>query len=290
MTKFHILLLAFSLLTSSTIYAQNIDFTDERLKTFLINENCVDLDNDDSPDRNADLNGDNEIQESEALAINALKIGDFPDSYYITSLEDLTHFSELSTLIIIHNDSLTEVSSLNMENLSFLWISSCRSLKHIDISDLTNIEDLRIEDIDSLDYLNIQNGNHPDGIFSLFYTEDIAYACVDSIADEYEEVSFHMRQGLLPSINCTPLNNHEPNLANEGITLYPNPTSGVINIDSHQEKLLSFTIFDTRGIQIPERYTDMNEIDISTLPSGVYIFHFETEDGLIVSKRVLKLE
>ena len=52
-----------------------------------------------------------------------------------------------------------------------------------------------------IEYLNLKNGNHPDGIFSLFYTENIKEACVDTFAAEYNEVAWHMaKDGVLDTV------------------------------------------------------------------------------------------
>lgn len=58
------------------------------------------------------------------------------------------------------------------------------------------------EDVFDIDYLNLKNGSFASNTFSLFYSENIQYACVDSIAAEYNEVQQHIAIGETLSINC----------------------------------------------------------------------------------------
>lgn len=209
--------------------AQILNFTDLELKSYLVNENSIDTNQNGSADISVDLNMDGEIQLSELQSFDSLEIGYFSNSYTIKSLQDLSGF-HFKYLKVLYNDSLTNFSNLQLDSLTYLWIGECYHLKHIDISDLAAIQNLRIEGINRIDYLNLQNGSVPSGTFSLFYSEDIQYACVDSIAKEYNQVAFHMAAGQLPTINCwTNLTTID---ATPSVTLFPNPSNQFITIES----------------------------------------------------------
>jgi hypothetical protein len=108
------------LLASSGSFAQNIAFTDLKLKAFLVNEICSDTNQDSIPDATADANADGEIQVSEALGVVHLEFEDFSaPRYWIKSVADLSHFENLQRLILIHNDSLAEFSHLGLDSLTF---------------------------------------------------------------------------------------------------------------------------------------------------------------------------
>ena len=266
--------------------AQNIDFTDLNLKQFLINENCIDLDDDGYPDINADLNNDGEIQLSEALNITNLTFNYFPDNYHVASVQDLSLFANLQELFIFHFDSLEEFSLIGLDNLTRLLLSSCLSLKHIDISDLNTLDNLRIEDIADLDYLNLQNNNFPSEVFSLFYTENIQYACVDDISEEYNEVLFHMAPGVLPSIECNlGVLNQEANI---GFVVYPNPTNGILKIDSTTFESFQAIVFDVNGREVYSMNENNKVIDLSFLSSGVYFLQLKMTHYSII-KRIIKI-
>jgi hypothetical protein len=57
-----------------TGYDQIINFPDANFKNALVNTKCVDLDKDGEGDADADLNNDGEIDVSEALKVNSLRI------------------------------------------------------------------------------------------------------------------------------------------------------------------------------------------------------------------------
>lgn len=284
-----ILLLSLILFPTENVISQIIDFADLELKEYLINELCIDTTNNGFGDIDADLNNDNEIQFTEANSILNIQINDLEDNYLIKSVKDINQFENLNFLRIVQTDSITEISNLVLDSLKTLWIGSCASLRIVDISNLTGLtEDFRVEDIDTLDYLNIKNGSIPE-YFSLFYSENIHYACVDSIAAEYDEVAWRMISGLPTIDNCIPLTTsiqHNETSQNELIKLYPIPTAGIIEINT---KLLIETvnIFDLKGTLKNIIPVVNNQIDISHFIPGVYILKIKTENG-IINKKVFK--
>jgi hypothetical protein len=85
---------------------------------------------------------------------------------------------------------------------------------------------------------------------------------------------------------------------NNGILIYPNPTSGQLTIDYGQLTIENVEIFDmlgksvgnveTRLITSPQSETGQSGIalNISHLPSGVYFVKIKTENGIAVRKVV----
>jgi hypothetical protein len=79
----------------------------------------------------------------------------------------------------------------------------------------------------------------------------------------------------------------------EGITVYPNPASNNITIESPQEEVGSdskqeavIEITNIQGQLIKTLATSGNKtnIDVSVLPSGVYVIEVRTEKGVFVNK------
>lgn len=260
------------------IYSQNVFFTDLELKNFLIYENSVDTNNDGLADWNINTNNDNEIQLTELLATNSLYIRGSSNNYFIKSIQDLSGFNHLKKLSLLSIDSLTELSDLNLDSLSFLWIGSCFNLKHIDISDLPAITYLRIEDIFDIDYLNLKNGCFASNTFSLFYSENIQYACVDSIAAEYNEVQQHMAIGETPSINC--VNSIQLPPSNLQLNISPNPAHNTLQIKTNL-LIDQVLIHSLDGKTYPCSFSSYNQsIDISFLPIGIYSLQVLSSQGL----------
>lgn len=73
----------------------------------------------------------------------------------------------------------------------------------------------------------------------------------------------------------------------EIIEVYPNPVSNQLNIDATQFSLREVRIINNTGALIKEITTDLNQIDVSDLPSGIYFINLVGEEGS-VNKRFVK--
>lgn len=84
---------------------------------------------------------------------------------------------------------------------------------------------------------------------------------------------------------CFAINNvaiGENDLAN-GITVYPNPTTGKLSITS-SEKIETIEVYDVLGREVLTVHHPASEIDLSTLQNGVYVIRLQTKKGITVSK------
>lgn len=271
-------------------YSQSLSFSDPELKRYLITEMCIDTNLTDNNgwwngSMDADLDDDGEISQHEAMQITNIGIQDHTDAYNIKTIQDLSQFSDLTWLQIINVDSIRSISNLGLDSLHSLWIGANRTLDSVDISDLVHLtKDLRVEDIDTLSYLNIQNGSVAQ-YFSLFYTEHIHSACIDSIAREYEEVQWRMISGLPAVDSCSRLTSSIEQTEPMQIDVYPNPSTGEIKVHSPLE-VLEVKIYGINGKLISKRKPMNNQIDISSLASGLYQLQFITRNGSVYRKIV----
>lgn len=62
------------------------------------------------------------------------------------------------------------------------------------------------------------------------------------------------------------------------VSVYPNPTAGILHISSENEKITSAELYDTRGGK-HNVSTTLDAIDLSNLPAGVYYLILKTEKG-----------
>ncbi len=115
---------------------QVISIPDVNFKNALLTKNCVDLNGDSSPDRDADLNNDGEIDIEEALAINRILFFDLG----IASLEGIEYFTNLIDLNVDNNN----LTSLNLSNLLQLSYLSCNNnqISKIKLANLKNVWDV----------------------------------------------------------------------------------------------------------------------------------------------------
>ncbi|MBL0339823.1 MAG: T9SS type A sorting domain-containing protein [Bacteroidetes bacterium] len=73
----------------------------------------------------------------------------------------------------------------------------------------------------------------------------------------------------------------------DDVFIYPNPTSGILVVESNKFTPLSLQVFDLPGKLILESIGNTSSIDISTLPQGMYVVKIHTGNK-IISKRVIK--
>ncbi|AWG23311.1 hypothetical protein FFWV33_18140 [Flavobacterium faecale] len=87
--------------------------------------------------------------------------------------------------------------------------------------------------------------------------------------------------------------NHTPSLSVkgntlEGVAVYPNPATGVVNVNSVNGGLIS--VYNTLGAQVlTEKATSVShQLNVSGLSSGVYLLEFTSEGKSAISKLVIK--
>jgi hypothetical protein len=75
----------------------------------------------------------------------------------------------------------------------------------------------------------------------------------------------------------------------DGFKVYPNPASSIISVESSKYQVQSIRIMDVLGREIYYLQTTNNktEIDVSHLPSGMYILQVQSKSG-VVSKKFVK--
>lgn len=64
--------------------------------------------------------------------------------------------------------------------------------------------------------------------------------------------------------------------------IYPNPTSGIVHINNHGQKLMNVKIFNSAGAFLQEHI--VSEFSISNLPCGLYFIRIQTEKNLYLKK------
>jgi hypothetical protein len=68
------------------------------------------------------------------------------------------------------------------------------------------------------------------------------------------------------------------------ISIFPNPAINNMTIESSQKSLIEILNIQGQLIKTLEANEDKTNIDVSTLPSGVYLIKVETEKGIEVRK------
>ena len=78
------------------------------------------------------------------------------------------------------------------------------------------------------------------------------------------------------------------NLLNNGISIYPNPTNGIINIEFADNNIQQIIISDITGKTIAEKNNIQQNktIDLSNFESGIYIIKIQTDNEIFTTKIV----
>lgn len=72
------------------------------------------------------------------------------------------------------------------------------------------------------------------------------------------------------------------------IKVYPNPTNNYITIDGiSSEELKTITVIDVNGKKV-SAVLNNNQIDISGLPSGIYMLRIVTNEGTVLNEKIVK--
>jgi len=71
------------------------------------------------------------------------------------------------------------------------------------------------------------------------------------------------------------------------IDVYPNPASEIVFIKS-ELPIQQITIYDLKGAEMANYITPGNQVDVSELPSGIYVLQFLTERGYSQEKLIVE--
>ncbi|MCG2611311.1 T9SS type A sorting domain-containing protein [Flavobacterium sp. SM15] len=141
------------LLVCGFAHAQIVNIPDANFKTALVNSNCVDINNDQYGDLDADANNNGEIELSEALAVQNLIV--FGSN--ISSLEGIQSFANL-VVLSAGNNQIASFDGTGLINLKSLRLYN-NQLTGLDVSNLPLLENLQCFE-NNLNSLNVLGLTH----------------------------------------------------------------------------------------------------------------------------------
>ena len=225
----------------------------------------------------------------------------------LTGIEDFIaltfldcHNNQLTTLDFTQNTALevltcynNQLTSINLTQNTALAFLDCHTnqLTILDVSQNTALTELNCGD-NQLICLNAKNGNNNN--FTLFVSnnnpnlncievDNVAYANANwNIIDTASSFNTSCTS------SCSPVSINEHSLSS--LNIYPNPTSGFINIDSEETKSnVSLRLTNTIGkVVLTKNYKSTNHIDLNLdVPKGLYLLQLES-DGKVITKKIIK--
>jgi len=72
------------------------------------------------------------------------------------------------------------------------------------------------------------------------------------------------------------------------VTLYPNPTTGLVTVSGRAQQIIRITVYNVLGEMVHDGELAGQQVDLSYLPGGIYMLHIQW-DKTTLSKKILKL-
>ena len=93
-----------------------------------------------------------------------------------------------------------------------------------------------------------------------------------------------------PNVDCTVGNEDLDNSLVNIFRIFPNPAQGTFMVESQFEETVSIEIFDMAGRKVSEVNnlpSGLSRVEIGALATGMYVIKFRTEDGKVISKKLI---
>jgi hypothetical protein len=206
--------------------------------------------------------------------------------------------------------NLTGLDTSNNPNLMFLYLWDCNitsldlsnnpslleldvdenNLTQLDLSNNPNLEIVYCGDNFNLSFINLKNGNTAG--LEYLYAFDIANnACiqVDDAAAATAGTTFPYN---LWDVDPTAIFSEDCSLSTSDFTglqiqVYPNPTSGLLNVNTSE--VLTYSIYGIDGSLIKKSQTLLNNtISLENLKTGVYFVQFQSENKGMETIKIIK--
>lgn len=200
----------------------------------------------------------------------------------LTSL-DVSNNSQLD-FISCGSNPLTSIDLSNNPQLTFFGCNYNSTLMTLDVSNNSILTQIYCNDT-PISALNVANGNNAN--FTTFVaTNTPNLTCIQVDDVNYSTSNWTIIDATASfSLDCNfGLGLIEENIS-EDVTIYPNPTSSKLTIQSDEQiEVISITDFSGKVI---ETNCTTNSIDVSDLPNGIYFLRLQTVNG-VSSKRFVK--
>src|SRR5690606_6746873 len=216
---------------------------------------------------------------------------------------NLSTLTKLDTLILPSN-SLKTINLSNNVSLEYLHIGNYELefaqynlIRQLDLSSNVELRHLSLYNLFTLNRINLKNNKSSQLKIILgnenetFYPYNVCIEVDDPVA---------AANGTAPYDTWTVLGNHyyDQNCAlsiekfvNDNFKIYPNPATEYVSIEQKETKdvtLQSVQILDSSGKWIKSVKDNFNQIDVSNLSKGMYLFVIQTDKGNKTEKIIVK--
>ncbi len=200
-----------------------------------------------------------------------------------------------NTVLEILNCDENDLTTLNLPTTNTLTGLLCRDNKFVtlDFSNQEALEILLVGNNANLETLNIKNGNNTSLTQFNATTNTTNLSCI--VVDDASNVPSVITNGTPAGVNftdnpasCATLSVNDEVLIENTIAVYPNPSSDKIFIkNSSNATLTNVKLFNLLG-SLVQQTNVTEEIDITRLPTGIYMMFIATDTGNVFTKRIIK--
>jgi len=254
----------------------------------LQNPNLIELTCGDNFLTSLDVSGSPNLQSlrCERNLLTSLDLRNNPDLQVVDCWNNKLNSLELNNPSLRYlNCNRNQLTSLNVSQSLELADLYCvgNSLSNLNLSN--NIDIVRMSCIENeLSFLNIKNGNNLN--MSLMYSYDNPNLLCINVDDEdaTRPVCDIPTSGWCKDATASYGENCVLGIANfttKNLILYPNPTSGMLNI-STSSTIRNVRIYSSNGNKLSE--VDANGIDLTSFPSGIYFIEILGENEKVIRK------
>jgi hypothetical protein len=121
-----------------------------------------------------------------------------------------------------------------------------------------------------------------------FYHDEKEKQFIYDISDNkaVKSLTFNPNNWLLATATMQLVTSIEDIQSEKSIGIYPNPTTGELQVTSYELQVTSIEVFDVYGRKQKAESRRQNVLDISHLQAGIYFVKISTEQGEIIKKIV----
>ena len=239
------------------------------------------------------------------LILNALSC----DGNLISSL-DLDKNTALTDLNCGSNPLLTSLDITNNTNLTEIWCNSNPLLTSLDLSNNTVLDLFygASTPFTSLDFskntaltvlncggnqllsLNLKNGNNS-SLIAVNASSNFLLQCIqvdDETAANAAQAPYDAwikDATTFYSEDCQAALTVDDELLAQGLSLYPNPVTNILTIDS-EIPLTKVEVYSMLGKKVKEVHSDFKSIPTDNFSNGIYIVRIYSENGLVTKKLI----
>ncbi len=168
----------------------------------------------------------------------------------------------------------SNLQSINIDNLQYVKDInfSDNNLTLLDLSNLFILNSFNVGN-NLLTQLSLKNNSTEIGGFNISGNPTLQNICCDAsqIITVQNQCNFYNYTNTIVSSNCTGLSLSTENevFVENRISLFPNPTSDFLNIES-KSIIDSISVSDINGRNVAANLFDSNKVDVQNLQSGIY--------------------